>query len=36
MATHEENLRGVNPESRDNDCSYYEQRLGPLGGILCM
>ena len=28
-----DNLRGVKAESRDNDCSYYRQRLGPLGGI---
>ena len=28
-----DNLRGVKAESRDDDCSYYRQRLGPLGGI---
>jgi len=31
-----ENVRGVNAESRDNDCSYYRQRLGPLGGTYTM
>ena len=30
------NLRGVNAESRDNDCSYYGQRSRSLSGISCM
>ena len=30
-----ENLRRVNAKSRDNNCLYYRQRLGPLGGIPC-